>query len=567
MPISKSDFHHLKPPNWGKHISTCQFTQPGRNGHARTVSRFTVISNVPNDADDTGTIRSYDPYNASRVLQPCGTQASHAKIVIHRDCPDPGVDPSPTSISHSYRSYRSVGSSFRQRPRTGSRRSGTAGKLRSPQSSASSIRSQHSNPRVRASIRSKRAVDFSRVRNKNQRHGRNRNASLAAPASIAGDNTTYDRDILSPSSPRKEPKSNRVTATKSMTDVGKPRDNNTFIWSEELEQLGHRIAKDCDEAFRPSLLLSAPCGTGPESREASPFTLSLGTLPGMQPSKRTASVNENETAARPWDNRPLPPLPSQDTISPSSIRDCRRDIRPSFHKTVPYEHQSGLDAPGPERRVVSEPVYDRGGKTSRQLPAIRENTPDEWMRLEHGMPSTGLEMPLRVKNKGLDFLARAENTIRVVNSPAAIGMEDPVRAPEPLNVRKTSQNPGTAKPALAPSYRDPQRVTSHGSHPKSQSPDVNGNGASIPAKKRVASWFKWSSKEDASESSFVTVTDTSVRSRETMAGSEGKHPNRSVLPSVEANPAPRAQKKRPFGFSFWKGGRDDMKMSIEGKQA
>ncbi|KAL2141695.1 hypothetical protein VTI28DRAFT_2061 [Corynascus sepedonium] len=147
FPISNSDFHHLKPPNWGKRISTCQFTKPARNGHTRTLSKFTVISNVP-DIDEVGTVRSYDPYNTSRILKPCGSQVSRSKIIIHRNNPEPGVEPSPTTVSHSSRSYQSVKGSSYQRTGTNPRCTSTAGQLRSPKTSMGSIHNHQSNPRI-----------------------------------------------------------------------------------------------------------------------------------------------------------------------------------------------------------------------------------------------------------------------------------------------------------------------------------------------------------------------------------------------------------------------------------
>lgn len=560
VPISKSDFHHLKPPNWGKRVSTCQFVKPGRNGHTRTVSRFTVISNVA-DVDDVGTVRSYDPYNASRVLQPCGSQVSHAKIIIHRSTPEPGLGPSPTSVSHLYRSYRSVNGSFRQRGATGSRRTSTTGQLRSPHTSMSSIRSQQSNPRVRANNRSKRSVDFSSVRNKGNHHRRNRHPSLAAPANVAGDDTAYDRDTASPSNATIDLDAHQVTTARSMMNVGDTTDD-TFIWTEELEQLGHRIARDCDEAFRSSLLMSESGEVGADSRETSPFMLSLGTLPVVQ--ERPASA----TGGRPWDNRPLPPVPSQTTISPLSIRKCDPSTGASSLPAKPYEPQSRPDVPVPERRVVSEPVYDRRGKDTRPLPSIYENTPDDRMRRNggrHDVASSSLETPTRAKNKGLDFLARAENTIRVVNSPSAMGGDYPVKIPEPLNVRKVSRNAGAAKPAVVPSVQGAQRRASYGSQQKSQLTDGNGTDAG-PSKKRVSSWFKRNSKENASGSSLATVTDSSVQSKDTLVDSQASQPNRPISQATDDTSLRHVQKKKSFGFAFWKGAKDDAKMSLAGKQ-
>ncbi|KAL2020983.1 hypothetical protein VTK56DRAFT_7757 [Thermocarpiscus australiensis] len=567
VPISKSDFHHLKPPNWGKRISTCQFTEPGRNGHARAVSRFTVISNV-RGTDDAGTGQSYDSHNSSRILQPYDSQASHAKIVVHRNSAEQDVGQPITSISHSFRSYKSVAGSFRQQLTRNSQRTNPAGRLRSPQNSMGSIRSYHSIPRVRANNRSKRAVDFSRIRHKAHRPHRSRGGSLVGPASTSRDHTTHDRDTLSPPSPSKKPSASRTTATKPPADARTQADP-TFVWTQELEQLGHRIAQDIDEAFRSSLLLSDTPGAGAESREASPFTLSLGTLPAARLSEGPASTRDRQAGAHPWDNRPLPPVPSQDTVSPLSIRNHGSNVQPVSRAKTPSGLQPSLDARVPERRTVSEPVYNRTDKAAGVLPSVHEDTPEDWWGRNAGRDHTAsspLQMPSRVKNKGLEDLARAENTIRVVNSPSVIRAEDPVRVPDPLKIRKVSRDPAGTKPAVGPSLLDPRRLLSSGSHQKSHSTDGHESNANIPPKKRVASWFKRASKDEASGSSFLTVTDTSVQFKETLINSEPSHPSQPIPQSVDASSVSHAQKKKSFSFSFWKNARSEPKMSLAGPE-
>jgi hypothetical protein len=347
-----------------------------------------------------------------------------------------------------------------------------------------------------------------------------------------------------------------------MMDVGDTTED-SFIWSEELEQLGHRIARDCDEAFQSSLLLSESGDVGDESREASPFMLSLGTLPATRLSEPSASAS----GARPWDNRPLPPVPSQDTVSPLSIRKCSQGTEPTSQASKPYKLYSRLDVPIPERRTVSEPVYERLSKDTRPLPSIHEHAPDEWMRRKDVTPNP-LETPTRAKNKGLDFLARAENTIRVVNSPSAIGADYPVKIPEPLNVRKVSQKTGATNPALAPAVNDAtQRHTSYVSHLKSQSTEGVDCDAAAPSKKRVSSWFRRVSRESASSSSFATATDSSAQTKETCAESETSHYSQPTSQSTDDGSTRRAQKKKSFGFAFWKGSKDDLKMSLAGKHA
>ncbi|KAK4162055.1 hypothetical protein QBC43DRAFT_90835 [Cladorrhinum sp. PSN259] len=558
VPISKSDFHHLKPPNWSKRISTCQFTQPGRHGQ-RTVSKFTVISNVP-DMDETGTIRSYDPYNASRVF-PTGPQASHAKIIVHRnDTPELGVGPSPASVSHSYRSYRSGGGSTRQRSRMNSQRTATSSNLRSPGGSMTSLRSYTSTPRARVNPRrSKRNVDFSVVRNRGQNSLRGRPGSLVGSASVAGDNTTYDR-----TSPRKQVNNNRATVTQSMADMDESKLRG-LIWTEELQQLNTRIARDCDEAFRSSLLTSEPSEAGIYECEASPFTLTLGT---ESTGVSTYQLNGSIASSHRYDSRPLPPVPSQATVSPLSIRKDNLHIEPlrQINKISALDPGSSIYLP--ERRTVSDPLYNRSTKEANKLPSIFESTPEEWNRNsssdKHDVTLEFAETPARIKNKGLDYLARAENTIRVVNSPSATG-NNVAAMPEPLNVRKVSRNPGSLKPILEPSVMQSRRHASD-TGPQTVSPtDERFSDTTVQPKKRTVSWFKRTSKEVVSGSDF---TANSTRVNESAADSDIAKAARSVSSSTqESSSETRAHKKKSFNLSFWKSNKPDGKMSLGGSES
>ncbi|KAL2161240.1 hypothetical protein VTH06DRAFT_8460 [Thermothelomyces fergusii] len=553
VPISKSDFHHLKPPNWGKRISTCEFTKRGGKGQTRTVSRFTVISNVP-DVDDAGTIRSYDPYNASRILKPCNSQVSHARIVIHRNNPEPGVSPSPTAVSHSYRSYRSANGSSRQQSGTNSRRMSTAGQLRAAQTSMGSIRSHQSNPRVRANNRSKRSVDFSGIRNRSQHHRRKRHTPLAAPASSGGQNATDDSNSPPPSDRTKEPGTHQVSFTQSIVDIGHMAED-SFIWSKELEQLGHRIARDCDEAFRSSLLSSEPEKVEAGSLESSSFMLSLRGSPVVQ------ARSVSSPMPHPWDHRPLPPLPSKDSIAPLSLRKDHGSVSSAAKTSHP---KPSADVSIPDRRVVSEPAYNRPSKDAGPLPSICENTSDNWMRQNgdrHDFALSPLETPTWVQNKELDFLARPENTIRVVNSPSTIGAEYLVDIPEPLNVRKVSQRNDNARPAETPALHDRQESWSREPGQKTQPTDGNRNN-NATSKSRVSSWFRRPLKEVASGRAIQATSDSSVRSKETLVASEAGSFNPSISQHTNGPSHPRPNKKKSFGFAFWKGAKEEIKMSI-----
>ncbi|KAK0733644.1 hypothetical protein B0T26DRAFT_30934 [Lasiosphaeria miniovina] len=560
VPISKSDLHHVRPQTHGKRISTCEFTQPRRGGHARSMSRFTVISNFA-DADEVGTVRSYDPFNSSQILQPRNSQISHARIIVHRHESDKTAGSGPATVLRSYHSYKSVGNSFQQRQRMNSQRTNTTGQLKSPRSEASSIRSHHSTPwvaRVKVNARSRRGVDFSSVRNKDNRQQHRSRTSSIAPASIVGDDTTYDRYACSPSSPRKQPKSHRTVGTRSMVDVGKPRED-SLIWNEELQQLNHRIAKHCDEAFGSSLIISESTGGVGEAREASPFSLSLGTPSATWlPETPCPAQTGNRSSSHPWDTRPLPPVPSNETATPEWNRTESVNVEPLFlapryPKLDPIHKLSAS-----ERRAVSEPVYNHAGRDIRPLPSISENTPEDW-RLKnlskHQILDAFPPTPSPVVSTGVDYLTRVENTIRVVNSPMGAEAEDPVKVPEPLNVRKVSQ----IRPEVAKSTRSASRQSQDANL---QLQDGHSGDNTAPTKKRVASWFKRSSKEDASNSSFVTVADTSFQSKETSSYANDNQPYRSDSRSTDRASMPQASKKKAFSFSFWKGAKNEPAMSL-----
>jgi hypothetical protein len=147
-----------------------------------------------------------------------------------------------------------------------------------------------------------------------------------------------------------------------------------------------------------------------------------------------------------------------------------------------------------------------------------------------------------------------------------MGGDYPVKIPEPLNVRKVSRNTGAAKPAVVLSAEDAQRRASSGSQQKSHLTNGNGTDAG-PPKKRVSSWFKRNSKENASGSSFATVTDNSAQSKDTLVDSQASQPNRPISQTTDDTSLRHVQKKKSFGFAFWKGAKDETKMSLAGKQS
>lgn len=569
---SASDYHHLRPPAWTTRVSTRQFRT-----HGRTPSRFTVISTVA-DTEAGGTVRSYDPYYASRNLAP--GQASHAKITVHRGGLGPGTARS--VASGSVPSRMGTGSSSKARRRMNSSlRSRTISYAQSQRSSMGSIRSSRQGTTgVLAKPRPKRGVNFSSIRNgAAQTTQQVRRRSITASASIAGDQTTYCRDNTSPQSPRKRKKRENVNPTWS---VGGIRAATPTMAEEEMIQFSNSIAKDCDDAFRSSLIYSPSAESlARDCRSLTPFSIEFGT-PSIQKTPEpgyTSRMNSNL-----WDSRPLPPTPPIE-LTPS----------PQQHSEVKVEPQTPQEANacryGPnvtldvaplvtpsvnQRRIASTPVYAHYGCDSRPLPSIFES-PDVvngQHRTVSAPPSrTPAPLPTPNDDKNLNFLAASgENTIRIVESPTAMKSTRSTFIPEPLNVRKKSSGSSHQPLESRKVSQDMNLRKKYSFH--SQMPDLpeepttndrsSSNGSSIGPKKKLSTWFrrtsKTSSKDDVNE-----TPDTSMMTEDHETITPAVPPQRFDSTSTgAAPPAMIAQSAKKKNLMFWKNSKSDHRMSIAG---
>ncbi|KAK0655964.1 hypothetical protein B0T16DRAFT_424640 [Cercophora newfieldiana] len=533
VPISKSDIHHLKPPNWKKRIATCEFTHSGRNGQGKNVTKFTVISNVP-EVDDSGTVYSYDPYNASRNLQPCASQASHAKITVHRNDDEAGTASAGPVVSHSYHSYKTVGSSFRGRRRMNSLKTGTtASRFRSPHSTMSSIRSVRSTPRPAVNPRGKRGVDFSSIRGNGGQRGSRRHSreTLQTPSTNDANGVKACGKggalVSNPHNDTAESSGIGSHLDKPSKDGELPREE-SVVWNEELQMLGHRIAEDCDKAFQSSIVVSES-SIGQDSREVTPYSISLGTLSTGR--LLELSSLDPTPKPRPWDNRPLPPTPPG-TITPTSSTWNRGAVN---IEPIPLNLRQPSD-----RRTVSEPLYSLFPKPPRPLPSICE---DELARSRVSLNSPKTPIPA-VDNQGLMNCGPLDRTIRVVHSPA----DGPVPVPEPLHVRKVSRN-GVLASAI-PEPLNVRKISGNSATTTaSTDPEAQRRGeeevTSDRAKARVSSWFRRTSKDDTANSSFATVT-------EKIALSQDQNEMVEESPSNSADTSQVAAKKKGFRLSFGK---------------
>ncbi|KAI0476178.1 hypothetical protein GGR56DRAFT_458285 [Xylariaceae sp. FL0804] len=577
LAYSSSDYHHLQPVTWKRKFTTAQF--PSRYG--RAPSRFTVISNVATEVSDSmetatdggGTIQSYDPYKSSLVMD--DGVASHAKIVIHRNTSS-AKDSMQSSTARRMRSGSFKSSSTYSRPPNGSRRITTPAAMRASRRSLNSVRSGESAAYTRPASRHKRRVDFSQIRK--------RAASPDAPASIAGDDTTYDRgSTASRDDPRtrlvKDSNGRARNGTKSMANVRQSKDHG-LPWKDEMRLFSHSIAKDCDEAFNSSLLsadsyLAENSYEPAISEDARSMSFALNTpTPGGSNARP-----DDKRDSRPWDVRPLPPAPppTDSVLHEITMAKRRAERRKDGADETSKRHneriaselnvhaqpgEAGEQAPA-DRRHVSAPIYSQystqWGKDKIPLPSIYEGSrngsrerADDKPRIASAPvnPAKAQQPATLDENVGLEYLARHADTIRVVTSPSA--QPSGVSIPAPLNIRKKLHRGATAYPqskqelSLRQQYvnEEPRRSTS-------EDPSLAREASSATVKKK-SSWFKRGSKDkdDVFNSKVGSVSSHTEQFGTTID-----------TDSSTGRVGPPA-KKKGFNLAFWRNNKEQPEMRL-----
>jgi serine/threonine-protein kinase HSL1 (negative regulator of Swe1 kinase) len=532
-----SDYHHLKPNAWKKRVSTCEFYQPRANGHGRSISRFTVISTTAET--ENGTVKSYDPYRGSRMLKACDSQASHARITVHRDG-------EMTYASQSARK-RSASNTTR-RPRANSVRT-CAGR---PQSSRGSVSSLHSNrqgtpQRQGPGLRHKRGVDFSHVRKRSASAVHVQRGPYHSRANSMASDGVSRRIPSRPRSPTPEmPQLPNGTYPKAKVEPA--HKDASLLFNEELRNFSNNIAKDCDDAFRSSLIEDDSISgslTDMErrQRDSTPFSFTLDT-----PSEATAPT---EFSCMSWSSRPLPPLPLE--LGPKATNVNSRPASRAGDGNIMADQVNLLALPlllpsQSDRRVVSAP-YGQVSRRTGTLPCINENPVGsntanvEKTRIVSAPPHSPSKKAIRPIS-GVEYLNQVETSIRVVTSPTA---QSPVKIPEPLNVRKNA-----AKQNLAESLNHHlEQLESTMENYEQHEEDNLQAGINSPVKKKK-SWFKRSFKLD-SEETLVESKDEKQRTVSCETRQSG------------SSSATASSKKRNFSFPFWKSNRNrDSKTMIEG---
>lgn len=569
---SSSDYHHLRPQAWATRVATRQF-----NNHGRTPSRFTVISTIA-DTDPGGTVRSYDPYHASRNLAPL--QASRAKIVIHHGKMESktvrslasGSMPSRVGTRASSRASRGLSSSIRSR---------TVSYAQSQRSSLSSIRSsRQGTTSVLVKAGRRRGVEFSQMRGSGRRRSRRRSTGLntTAPADEPGETGSIEKDI-------ELQRKSSVQFKHGMTEAHGSRDEicgATPTEDDEMVRFSHSIAKDCDDAFRSSIC----SGLGSEGRNLrsslTPFSVELGdNIPQRTPEPAPQAI-------KPWDSRPLPPTPPTD-CTPSPLRNVEVKIEtPSPHDDISScrygtaEHISVAPLKTPflhQRRVTSAPVYAQYAHNAQPLPSILESSADVGtghLRIVSAPPASRLTtLPNTNDNNNLDFLANAENTIRVVESPTNKKSMGLSIFPEPLNVRKKASHETNTELTGSAQDRQPRRKSSarkrlhdlpDESHPKDDR-SSNGNGF-YPGPKKISVWLRRGSKTIAKGDRIETLdVSESKEDQPRPAASVAADPPKRFCSTSTTAPPPAAaiQAPRKKSIMFWKSHKTENRMSIAGR--
>lgn len=545
-----SDYHHLKPGVWKKRVSTCEFSKPRNNGHGRSVSRFTVISNAAET--EAGTVQSYDPYRGSRVFNSSQSQVSQARVTVHRDAQSPG--------NYATQAARMRSGSIAQQRRIGSMRGSISGRPASSRGSMTSMRSSRQNtPQTRGpNLRHKRGVDFSHVRKRSSSVNRAQKASNRL-ASIAVDEMSPEPRVRETASPDLPTLAAGVTHAKA---VGAPKPavlaldiDASYALNEELRHFSNNIAKDLDEAFGSSLIEANSVGgsltdSDGRTRENSPLSFTFDTASVMTPA--------SEVSFKPWDSRPLPPLPNQKALSSHPVRAAASPAMSPSTQARDHMHsvQTGtsyLQPPQVDRRIVSAPVYSHGGTMKpMSLPSINENggtsaSNQDKARIVSAPPHTP---PKRRAERlaSAQYLSKVENSIRVVHSPTAYS---PVKVPAPLNVRKKSGAEDFGRSLHRQlAYHAESDEPAHESSSQTSHDGVR--------QKKKASWFKRGSKAESS---------TTVQDRQFSHSQQPQSPvDFDDILRPDRDNSLVATKKKSFTFSFWKGGKNKApKMSIDGK--
>lgn len=579
IPHSPSDFHHLQPPIFKKKATTVQFPA----AYGRSASRFTIISNVATDengvetaTDGGGTVKSYDPFKSSQIMG--GNDASHAKIVVHRNGSMVRSSTRATNMDRRLNGSIRSTSTYSRRAKHG-RLGPVTVALHSSRRSLASFRSADGAPMNRPVSKHKRGVDFSHMRKFAVKQQDEAGYEILTSTICDGKISDRVNRTVSDSVQRTQPTRHAGQAadgthsTKELSEKWPPH----VVCADDLLHFSSSIADDCDQAFNSSLLLPAS-GVGETSILSSPLAPSLhvpssdiGSLSFNTP---TPGIRQGPGAHyRPWDSRPLPPapLPTDSVLHEMMVAEKigrrpepSQDFGNHCESIGSHRAQRKLTGAtkqfGENQRAVSAPIYSQystqWGKDAIPLPAIteiRKETLTESAHKPRMSSAPAREEPFCqpisghvFEHNGLEYLARQEQTIRMVTSPPT--KQGPVKAPELLRISEGA--PVSTRTKQSTDLRQ-QYVRDGTKKVIPEDPSTCSNKSSSTALKKKSSWFLRGSK--GKEDVFGAQNNPSFSRNEGVTYTDTSTPATAPMPPT---------KKKSFSLAFWRSSRDPNQMQL-----
>lgn len=586
--FSASDYHHIQPKSKlnklpSSVLTTCEFVKPAEKGQSRQVSRFTLVSN------DRETVKSYDPYKASKPQNLVNPHAEFANIVVHREVrsasdnthqkPLPGRLAPPTITARSS-SYRAVTSS-------------SFGALRPPKRSysrssfASSTGSRNGSAK-RAMMAHKRGVVFPRQRSA---------ATFSDQGSVAGRHRGR-RDPLTSESENRPPASQQVRSKKPSSQPARVKDKTNRkarVLQEEVIKFSDSLAKDCDEAFNrpsesPALSTDSYQGERLFDKSYSSRIRTTEYMPSSPPAFEMPPRPKTRLERRPIDERPLPRPPprtaslKQELLNAKQEAEIRRASgkgaespryldRMVSHLDRLIEPSSPSQPRASDRRVASAPAPRRTVQNIRSLESINESkledtNPDDWYdeptvtklrvtRDKKGKRMASAPEPsnrnwgnIRDPNVVHPMRFTNDHSIRPV-APSSTGFDvqvlPPAKPPAPLQIRKresyddSTRTKGLKKQQTGQGSLHQQFVAGHRSNNGDlavidEHSALDSHGTPEPPKvlkKKVSGWFKKDNK------SFENLDESKRNSQcSTASGSSSSQVGTSILDSMPSIPPP-----------------------------
>lgn len=333
---------------------------------------------------------------------------------------------------------------------------------------ASSTRSRNSPGHIRVPIRNKRGVSFSQLRMRSGGdRGYVRGPSAGAVSShieVNDDGGSHLHSIAgSPSAPYIRSRKSHSIVPQPLPSITKPS-RSSQLWTDDVRQLSSSLAKDCDEAFNRSSVIS---NAESQKRSGEAFSRFEARQPVAQPTTpiraRDIAANQRYSSLH---NRPLPAPPIRSDSVKMELMEAR--VQAELRKTTGGDESPGyldrmvshidrlIQPISPvgaysDHRASSAPVNGMHATYIRPLPSIYEarkeedspqrpaefdryNDQNQRKEAQVNRVASAPEPRNSSRNRNRNRLdSNTKDTIRVVNPPPP---QSPVPMPAPLTIRK-----------------------------------------------------------------------------------------------------------------------------------